>query len=127
MLPPYHAGSARSEIVTKLREGHPASSVGSAGTSGSTKLSREELDKFCAWIDLAVPLCGDYVERNTWSDAHFDRYIHYQRKRESLAAEVRRNTEALYEQQTAAALKLKDPPPRYLDYVEARRQAAGDQ
>jgi hypothetical protein len=120
MLPPYHAGSARSEIVTKLREGHPASSVGSAGTSGSTKLSREELDTFCAWIDLAVPFCGDYVEANTWSDKDFERYIHYQRKRERLATEVRRNTEALYEQQTGQPLTLEDPEPRYLPEVGAR-------
>ncbi|MBT7702495.1 MAG: hypothetical protein HN700_19575 [Verrucomicrobia bacterium] len=123
MLPPYHAGSAKSEIVTELRNGHPASPEGFAGTSGDTKLTREELDKFCAWIDLAVPLCGDYVEANTWHDVYFARYIHYQRKRERLATETRRNTEAFYEKQTGKPLTLEDPPPRYHDYEEARKAA----
>jgi len=110
MLPPYHAGSAKSGIVTMLRDRH-----------GKTELTREELDKLCAWIDLAVPLCGNYVERNTWPDAQFDRYISYQRKRERLATEVRRNTEALHEKQTGKPLKLKDPSPRYLNEVAARK------
>lgn len=122
MLPPYHAGSAKSEIVTMLRSGHPSSSVAPAATSEKTTLSREELDKLCAWIDLAVPLCGDYVERNVWNDRDFDRYIGYQRKRERLATEVRRNAEALYLKQTGEPLKLEDPAPRYTDYVEARGQ-----
>ena len=102
-------GEATSGIVTALRKGH-----------GETKLSREELDKFCAWIDLAVPLCGDYLERNTWSNADFDRYIRYQRKRELLATKVRRNTEALYEKQTGRPLILEDPEPRYLREVAAK-------
>lgn len=110
MLPPYHRGSGTSKIVAMIRGGH-----------GKTKVSREELDKLCAWIDLAVPLCGDYVELNAWSDPDFDRYIRYQRKRERLATEIRRNTEALYEKQTGESLKLKDPAPRYLDYIRARR------
>ena len=110
MLPPYHAGSAKSQIVATLRNGH-----------GETTLSREELDKVCAWIDLAVPLCGDYVERNIWSNAQFERYIRYQRKRERLATEVRRNTEALSETQTGKPLKIEDPKPRYLNDVAARR------
>ena len=25
------------------------------------------MDKFCAWIDLVVPFCGDYMEANAWS------------------------------------------------------------
>lgn len=34
----------------------------------SIKLSREELDKLAAWIDMVVPYCGDYVEANAWSE-----------------------------------------------------------
>ena len=32
------------------------------------KLSREEMDRLCAWIDLVVPFCGDYVEANAWNE-----------------------------------------------------------
>lgn len=109
MLPPYHAGSGTSKIVKMLRNGH-----------GKAKLSQEELDKFCAWIDLAVPFCGDYLEANNWNNDEFNRYIRYQRKRERLAKEDRRNREAFYTKETGKELKLDDPDPRYLDYIEAR-------
>jgi len=102
MLPPYHAGSGTSKVVEMLRSGH-----------GKTKLTQSELDKFCAWIDLAVPFCGDYLEANYWSKPDFERYIKYQRKREAFAEEVRRNTELLYKKNTGKTLKLFDPPPRY--------------
>jgi len=92
-----------------LRDGH-----------SKTKLTATELEIFCAWIDLGVPFCGDYVEANTWSDADFNRYISYQRKREKLASEIRRNTEALHKNQTGQTLKLPDPAPRYLDYIQQR-------
>jgi hypothetical protein len=37
-----------------------------------------------------------------------------------LATEVRRNTEALHKKLTGQDLKLKDPEPRYLDYIKKR-------
>ncbi len=51
-------------IRRSLRAGH-----------GDTQLSREQLDKFCAWIDLGVPFGDDYVGANIWSDQAFSRYI----------------------------------------------------
>ena len=89
MLPPYHRGSAVSGMIKMLREGH-----------GKVKLSCEEMDKLCAWIDLAVPFCGDYIEANNWSESQKKYYLSYQRKRERLATEVRRNTEALIKHET---------------------------
>ena len=57
LLPPYFAGSARSELLTLLEKGHQG-----------VKLSREELDKLACWIDLLVPYCGDYREANAWTE-----------------------------------------------------------
>lgn len=102
MLPPYHRGSATSGMIHMLREGHH-----------DVTLSREEMDKLCAWIDLGVPFCGDYLEANNWSPGQRERYLSYQRKRERLAAEVRRNTEALIQQRTGRVVTLADPGPRY--------------
>jgi hypothetical protein len=76
-------------------------------------LSREEMDKLCAWIDLGVPFCGDYLEANNWSSDQREFYLTYQRKRERLAAEVRRNTEALVQQRAGRIAALADPEPRY--------------
>jgi hypothetical protein len=89
MLPPYYRGSATSSMIKQLRDGH-----------GKVKLSTEEMDKLCAWIDLGVPFCGDYLEANNWSKNRLDFYIHYQRKREVLATEIRRNIEALIKKET---------------------------
>ena len=69
LLPPYFRGSAKSGIMDMLRSGH-----------GKTRLSREEIDKFAAWIDLYVPYAGDYYEDNAWSEAEMNFYKYYEEK-----------------------------------------------
>lgn len=69
LQPPYVRGAAKSEIMDMLRRGH-----------GDVKLSREELDKIAAWIDLFVPYCGDYYEANLWSDDDKAYYKYYEDK-----------------------------------------------
>ncbi len=78
MLPPYSAGSASSRLIQILAEKHEG-----------VALSREEMDKFSAWIDLGVPFCGDYREANSWSEEEVAKYEHYWAKREQLANEER--------------------------------------
>jgi len=107
MIPPYFRGSARSGWFKRLRKGHG-------------KMSRNELDRFAAWIDLGVPFCGDYVEANAWTDDEFTHYMQMQRKRERLAAEVRENSEALGEKQTGQPVALPTAAPRYTDYMKTR-------
>ena len=109
MLPPYFRGSAKSELMTLLRDGH-----------GNTNISRKELDIFAAWIDLGVPFCGDYVESNAWTDAEFKHYIQMQRKREHLAGEVCENIEALIKNNTGLSFNLPVSKPRYLEYINQR-------
>ena len=53
------------------------------------KLSREELDKIIAWIDLSVPFCGDYAEAHDWSPGEVEKYERYLTKRHKLAGEER--------------------------------------
>ncbi|TET96051.1 MAG: hypothetical protein E3J26_01805, partial [Candidatus Zixiibacteriota bacterium] len=70
MLPPYHAGAARSKLITILEQGHEG-----------VKLSREEIDKLACWIDLLVPYCGDYTEANAWTQEELHKYDHFMKKR----------------------------------------------
>lgn len=58
MIPPQYGGSTRSKLIAMHEAGHK-----------DVKLSREELDKLAAWIDLVIPFCGDYVEANAWNEA----------------------------------------------------------
>ncbi|MFZ2640545.1 MAG: hypothetical protein WA117_06120 [Verrucomicrobiia bacterium] len=82
MLPPCFAGSTKSELLTLLERGH----------HGVT-LSREEMEKLCAWIDLFVPFCGDYKEAHAWTEQELARYDHYYEKRRRMEAVERANIE----------------------------------
>ena len=61
MIPPQYGGSTKSKL---LSINDPKESPCPA----RIQLSREELDKLAAWIDLVVPFCGHYVEANAWSE-----------------------------------------------------------
>ena len=82
MLPPYFAGSTKSELVAMLERGH----------RGVT-LTREEMEKLCAWIDLFVPFCGDYKEAHAWTEQELARYDRYYEKRRRMEAVERANIE----------------------------------
>ncbi len=84
MLPPYHAGAAKSELLPLLESGH-----------GEVKLSREELEKIACWIDLLVPYCGDYTEANTWSEGEVEKYAHFLGKRRCMEEIERKNIQDL--------------------------------
>jgi hypothetical protein len=83
MQPPYAAGASRSGLLALLDRGHE-----------DVQLSREELDKLAAWIDLGVPYCGDYVEANTWTDTERQKYEHFAAKRQRLAVQEQENLAA---------------------------------
>lgn len=73
MLAPRSAGAVTSRLMSLLMAGHEG-----------VKLSRDELDKLQAWIDLGVPFCGDYVEANDWNDQERSKYEHFSQKRRQL-------------------------------------------
>jgi hypothetical protein len=83
MLPPYHAGAARSRLVRMLQAGH-----------NGVKLSREEMDKVACWIDLLVPCFGDYTERDLGPRGR-NVYQHFLDKRKRWEAQERKNIAAL--------------------------------
>jgi len=84
MLPPYHAGAARSKLITILEEGHEG-----------VKLSREEIEKLACWIDLLVPYCGDYTEANAWTQEELHKYDHFMKKRKRMEEIERKNIKEL--------------------------------
>jgi hypothetical protein len=90
MLPPYHAGSTRSELMTMLEAGH-----------GDTSLAREELATIACWIDLLVPYCGDYTEANAWTEAERSTYERFLEKRSRMQALDRAGIAALLESSRA--------------------------
>jgi hypothetical protein len=84
MLPPNAAGAGRSKLMAILDKGHEG-----------VAMSREEMDKLAAWIDLGVPFCGDYVEANAWTDDEKSKYDRFTAKRLRLEAMERSNIEAM--------------------------------
>jgi hypothetical protein len=79
MLPAYSVGAAQSRIFAMLEkgeEGHPR-----------VTLSAEERDKLAAWIDLAVPFCGDYRQAHAWSSEEYTAYERYLSRRRDLLGE----------------------------------------
>jgi mono/diheme cytochrome c family protein len=95
-LPPYAAGSTRSELIPMLEGGH-----------GGVRLSKDEMEKIACWIDLYVPYCGDYVEANSWNREEMEKYQRYADKRRLMEEMERRNVEAL----TAQASSGRRPTP----------------
>jgi hypothetical protein len=92
MQPPYSAGANRSKLIELLDEGHE-----------KVKLSRGELEKIAAWIDLSVPYCGDYTEANTWTAPEVEKYERYFSKRQQLAAEDQANITAWLQHKSSQA------------------------
>ena len=82
MLPPYHAGAAKSKLVAMLQKGH-----------NNVKLSRDEMDRIACWIDLLVPCFGDYTEG--LSPPERQKYNKYLAKRKRWEEQQRKNIQEL--------------------------------
>jgi len=74
LLPPYHAGAARSPLIDLLRSGH-----------GDVALTPSEVHAIATWIDLCVPCFGDY--RDTLDGDNLARYNHFLAKRRAWEAQ----------------------------------------
>lgn len=79
MLPPYTAGASQSRLITLLED----------GSHYGVELSRPELDRFMAWIDLLVPYAGDYTE--AMAEDQIPRYNQFLEKRRRWHAEEAEN------------------------------------
>ncbi len=80
LIPPYTAGSNKSKLMELLDQGHE-----------KVKLTREELGKLAAWIDLGVPFCGDYTEAHAWNEKEVAKYQRYADKRRRYEDEERQS------------------------------------
>ena len=69
-------GSATSSLTKRLERAHCG-----------TDLTQDEKDTVCAWIDLAVPYCGSYLEGRAWDAEDEEAYARFQRKRVAYAAQ----------------------------------------
>ncbi len=67
---PYAFGAARSEVWKMLEKGHKG-----------VKLTDRELRSLACWIDLCVPFCGSYIERNKWAEKYRQRFLYVSNKR----------------------------------------------
>jgi hypothetical protein len=76
LIPPYTAGSNKSKLMELLDKGHE-----------KVVLTRVELEKLAAWIDLGAPFCGDYTEANAWNPDEIAKYQRYSDKRKRLGQE----------------------------------------
>jgi hypothetical protein len=102
MQPPDAVGSRHSRLVAQLDKGH-----------NEVRLSREEMDKLAAWIDLGVPFSADYVEANTWTDDEKAKYAHFLDKRLRLAREEEADIAARLGAPVAARSVVEDVWPDY--------------
>ena len=85
MLPPYHAGAAKSRVVTMFRGERDAN-------HRDVKIDDASLRKIAMWIDLLVPYCGDYLEETgLWTPEERAHYEYYLMKREKMAEIVDAN------------------------------------
>jgi hypothetical protein len=82
MRAPYTAGATKSKLVTMLEQGH-----------NGVKLSTEEMECICCWIDLLVPYCGDYLDG--FEGEFLEKYQRALAKRKRWEAEEARNIEEL--------------------------------
>lgn len=88
LLKPYHAGSATSNIIKRLENGH-----------GGTKVTPEEIRRVALWIDLLVPFVSEYREYNAWTQQEMDFYNYYDNKRIKAREQERENIRQLIEYQ----------------------------
>ena len=72
---PYSVGSNTSAIFKRLDDGH------------CKTIKPEEVATLAAWVDLAVPFCGDYVEANAWTPEEMAKHEKYKVKRDRADAE----------------------------------------
>lgn len=89
MLPPYHAGAAKSRLIALLENGEHY----------GVRLSKAETDRFVVWIDLLVPYCGDYLE--SLGEEQIPQYRRFLEKRQRWQAREAENVRDFAENSVA--------------------------
>ena len=89
MLPPYYAGSTKSQLITMFDEGNRSES------HKDVVLSDNERRLLALWIDLLIPFVGSYTERHAWNPAQQAEHAYYQMKRDTMAKIEQKNIQLL--------------------------------
>ena len=84
---PLSVGSNTSGLFKHLDGGH------------CKTIKPEEIALLAAWVDLAVPFCGDYVEANSWDETEMKKHLQYKVKRDRADAEDAATLKALGQRQ----------------------------
>ena len=92
MLPPYSGGSATSVLMQLLEKEHKG-----------VRMTKGEMEKIAAWIDLGVPFCGDYAEAANWDADDLRKHEHFTDKRHRFDEEERRGVAAYMAGEPAVA------------------------
>jgi len=108
--PPYLRGSINSPLVLMLEKGHE-----------KVTMTREEMDKISAWIDLYVPYSGQYPEAGDWTTQEKKKYAHFQAKRDYMSEYDRINRQALLRSKGVSGVV---PDNREREYFEFSRKYA---
>ena len=74
MLPPYHTGSSKSNLMKYLEPSHY-----------NVKVTDVEKRTIACWIDLLIPFCGSYTDANAWTEEEQAEYMYYVVKRRFFA------------------------------------------
>ena len=53
-------------------------------THSDVQLTREELDKLAAWLDMLIPAFGDYEEGGVWDDGDRRKFAYYKAKKQDM-------------------------------------------
>jgi len=80
MLAPYAAGAATSGLMKML----DPNLAEDGKTHHDVKLTREELHKIAAWLDMLVPAFGCYTEGAAWNDADNRKFDYYESKKRAM-------------------------------------------
>ena len=106
MIPPRSAGACKSKLMTMLQDEH-----------GKAKLSREEYEKIAAWIDLAVPFCGDYLQANTWDDGDWRHHTYFAGRRRAQELFEAANVQAFVARAESPSPKASPGGPEFAENV----------
>ncbi|NWK56924.1 hypothetical protein HW115_14970 [Verrucomicrobiaceae bacterium N1E253] len=108
--PAYLRSSINSPLIKLLENGHH-----------DVRMTREEMDKISAWIDLYVPYSGQYPEAGDWNKKEKKKYAHFQAKRDYMREFDRLSRQALIRSQGVSG---KVPENRETEYFAFSRQYA---
>lgn len=106
MLPPYSAGSAKSPLMTLLRNPDEVHQ--------EIRIDPLSLRRIAAWIDLVVPYCGSYTESTDWAVSKEAEYYYNLMKRRTMEELEQRNIEQMRNVQSG---KIEAPAYEEIEHI----------